>query len=125
MTRPPNSVINVGLPSKAFGNGVAMTVIRGFIIVVVSAIGFGAAGGGIGYLLGVLVPEYYRGVFKAGNNPVRIMAEFNPRDVGLGLGLAQGLLAGLLVGSIIVLAVALYATRTREGAKDELTRQVT
>ena len=90
-----------------------MTVLRGFLIIVVSGIGFAPAGGLIGYALGRVAPAYYRGVFRRGEAP-----DFDPVQVGLGLGMTQGLIAGLLVGSVVVLAVALSGPRRRE--KDPL-----
>jgi hypothetical protein len=83
-----------------------MTVARGFLIIVLSSIGFAAGGGLLGYGLGVLVPGYYRGVYRDGRGP-----EFDPVAVGLGLGVAQGAICGVLVGATVVLAVAWYNSR--------------
>jgi hypothetical protein len=89
-----------------------MTVLRGFIIVILSAAGFGAVGGGIGFLLAVITPDYYGTVFRVQNRNA-----FNERDVGIGLGVSQGLIAGLVVGLAIVLAVTWYNGRKiRSGA---------
>jgi hypothetical protein len=79
-----------------------MSVVRGFVIILVSGVFGGLVGGGLGFSLGVGTPAYYRGVFRGGNDP-----GFSPAEVGLGLGLTQGLICGLLMGSVIVLAVAL------------------
>jgi hypothetical protein len=79
-----------------------MSVVRGFVIILVSGVFGGLVGGGLGFSLGVGTPAYYRGVFRGGNDP-----GFSPAEVGLGLGLTQGLICGLLIGSVIVLAVAL------------------
>jgi hypothetical protein len=79
-----------------------MSVVRGFVIILVSGVCCGVVGGLLGSTLGVGAPAYYRGVFLRGNDP-----GFSPVEVGLGLGLTQGLICGLLIGSVIVLAVAL------------------
>lgn len=78
-----------------------MTVARGFRIILGSGTALGAAGAGLGYLLGRHAPAYYRSVFAGGDSP-----GFDPVQVGFGLGLTQGLIAGHIVGSVVVLAVA-------------------
>lgn len=83
-----------------------MTVLKGFLIIILSGIAFAIGGGAIGYTLGVVMPGYYRAIFSSGRE-----AWFDPVAVGLGLGLTQGLIAGLAVGSVIVLAVAWYNSR--------------
>jgi len=83
-----------------------MTVLRGFLIVGVSTFVCGLIGMGVGYLLGVHAPGYYRTVFRSGFTP-----QFDPVEMGIGLGLTQGLVAGLVVGCMIVLAVAWYNSR--------------
>ena len=83
-----------------------MTILRGFAIIIGSAIFFAVAGGAIGYLLAITIPQYYRDVFRAGQNP-----DFDPVAVGLGLGITQGAIAGLLVGAIVVIAVTWYNVR--------------
>lgn len=83
-----------------------MTVIRGFSIVILSALGFAAAGGAIGCLIGRFVPDYYRLVFRmapAGGPDLAV--------IGLVLGTTQGLLVGVLVGLVIVVTVALFQSR--------------
>jgi hypothetical protein len=83
-----------------------MTIIKGFAIIIGSAIFFAIAGGVIGYLLAVVIPQYYRDVFRAGQNP-----NFDPVAVGLGLGITEGAIAGLFVGAIVVVAVTWYNGR--------------
>jgi hypothetical protein len=85
-----------------------MTVAKGFLIVILSSIGFALGGALIGYTLGVLTPGYYRAVFSSGRQPW-----FDPVAVGLGLGLTQGLVCGVVVGAVVVLAVAWYNSRQR------------
>lgn len=84
-----------------------MSVTRGVAIIVVCGACFGAAGGLLGFTLGVVAPAYYRGVFRAGDDP-----GFEPVQVGLGLGVTQGLICGVFIGSVVVLAAAL-STRPR------------
>jgi hypothetical protein len=79
-----------------------MSVARAFTTIVVCGLGFGLAGGLLGLTLGVGAPSYYRGVFRAADDP-----HFNPVHVGLGLGISQGVICGAIVGSVIVLAMAL------------------
>jgi hypothetical protein len=83
-----------------------MTIVRGFAVVIASAVVGALAGVGVGYSLGAVAPAYYRGVFPNGNSP-----EFDPVQVGIGLGLTQGAVAGLVVGCVVVLAVAWYNSR--------------
>lgn len=105
-----------GSPS---GGPAPITLERGFAIVLASGFGFATVGAGLGYLLGRLIPEYYRGVFAASDDP-----GFDPVRVGLGLGLTQGLICGLIVGAVVVQAVVwaqrLSTSRKRpEGRQDE------
>lgn len=86
--------------------GAFMTVFRGFAIIVASGFGFAAGGGVIGYLLALVVPSYYRNVFRDGHSDL-----FDPVQVGIGLGVSQGLIVGLVVGAVVVLAVALAGSR--------------
>lgn len=80
-----------------------MTIVKGFRIIILSGFAFGLGGGLIGYTLGVLLPNYYRGAFRNGREPW-----FDPVAAGVGLGLSQGLMFGLLLGAVVVLAVAWY-----------------
>ncbi len=97
-----------------FRLGGAMSVLRAYLIVCIGGLAGACAGGGVGYLLGVAVPGYYRGVFRAGGEPW-----FDPLQVGIGLGVSQGLLAGLAVGAVVVVAVVWYRARA-----EALTRPV-
>ena len=63
----------------------------------------------MGYILGVMAPDYYRTVFAVPPD-----APFNPVQVGLGLGLTQGATAGLLVGVVIVVTVAWSNSRIEQ-----------
>lgn len=83
-----------------------MTVLRGFVITILSGIAFALLGGGIGYGLGKFAPGYYRFVFRVPPE-VRI----DPAQAGIGLGITQGLVTGLFVGLLIVLAVSWYHSR--------------
>lgn len=78
-----------------------MSIVRAIVIVVVSSVGFGGAGALLGFTLGVGAPAYYRGVFRAANDP-----GFDPVRVGMGLGFSQGLICGVVIGCVVVLAVA-------------------
>lgn len=83
-----------------------MTVRRGFVITILSALGFAIAGGLIGLLLGTVTPSYYRAVFDIPPDSSII-----PVHVGLGLGFTQGLILGIFVGLTIVLIVAWHESR--------------
>jgi hypothetical protein len=86
-----------------------MTVLRGFLIVILSGSAGGAIGALVGYILARVMPGYYRGVFgNAGNAPW-----FNPVEVAVGLGITQGMICGVVVGCVVVLAVAWYESRKR------------
>jgi hypothetical protein len=86
--------------------GHAMTIAKGFLIIILSGFAFALGGGLIGYALAVILPGYYRAVFSSGREPW-----FDPVGVGIGLGLSQGLICGLVLGAIVVLAVAWYNSR--------------
>jgi putative addiction module component (TIGR02574 family) len=88
-----------------------MTVGKGFLIIILSALAFALGGGLIGYTLAVAVPSYYRTVFRSGNEPW-----FDPREVGIGVGTTEGGMCGLAVGAVVVLAVAWY--NSRRGSSD-------
>jgi len=91
-----------------------MTVVRGFVISIVSGLVFGCLGAVAGYLLGSLAPDYYRTVFRI---PPEV--SLDPSQVGLGLGLIQGLGAGLILGLVIVVSVAWYDSRSSATLPDE------
>ena len=59
----------------------------------------------VGGLLGVLLPDYYRTVFRfsAPNSEVW--------KIGAGLGLTQGLVAGIAIGCVVLLSTAWYKSR--------------
>jgi hypothetical protein len=88
--------------------GDTMTVLKGFVIVLLSGIAFALGGAGIGYGLGTIMPDFYRATSPLGREPW-----FNPVHFGLGQGLTQGLVCGLAVGSVIVLAVSWHSARRR------------
>ena len=84
-----------------------MSVVRGFTITIASGLAFGVLGAGMGYLLGLVAPDYYRTVFRI---PPEV--SIDPAQAGLGLGVTQGIAAGLLIGLVIVVSVAWYNSRT-------------
>jgi len=72
--------------------------IQSAIFTLVGCTGLGAViGGGIGYGLGKLSPEYYQSVFERGNEQ-----SFDPVAVGLGQGVTQGAVGGIVVGLVLV-----------------------
>ena len=60
----------------------------------------------LGLLIGVIVPEYYRTVFRYLDGP-----GFNPIAFGGVLGAVQGLFGGAGIGFVILLIYAWYLTR--------------
>ena len=87
-----------------------MTIRKGFTVIILSGLAFGAAGTAIGWSLGQFAPAFYRGVFPSGDQPW-----FDPVQVGFGVGLTQGLLVGLAVGGVVVLASAWVESRRGDG----------
>jgi hypothetical protein len=94
---------SVTLLIRGFHLGGAMSILRAYLIVFLSGIAGACFGGMVGYVMAVVLPGYYRGVFRAGGE-----VWFDPVQVGLGLGVTQGLLIGLALGAVVVLAVAWY-----------------
>jgi hypothetical protein len=87
-----------------------LSISRGLATIVACCVGLGAAGGTLGLTLGAGAPAYYRGVFRAADDP-----GFNPVHVGLGLGITQGLVCGVVVGCVLVLTTTLSQCPRREG----------
>jgi hypothetical protein len=81
--------------------------LRALLFVAAFALGFGAAGMLIGYGMGVLAPDYYRGLFHSYGR----QADFSPSDVGIGLGCTEGLMLGAAVGTLVVVALAWRRSR--------------
>lgn len=76
-------------------------MVKGFLIVLATAVVCGFAGGVLGNQIGQHAPSYYQTVFD-------VTPETNLVSLGTVLGFVQGLGAGLVVGLGIVLAVTWY-----------------
>jgi hypothetical protein len=87
-----------------------MSIRKSFILVVSTILLFTSLGGLIGFCLGRFLPNYYRTVFRDGNDP-----GFDPISVGLSLGLTQGIVAGTIVGVAVLLVRAWQDRRTCKG----------
>jgi len=83
-----------------------MNIFKALATVIASTAIFGGLGLALGYQLGVLVPGYYRNVFRDGHTP-----QFDPIDMGIGLGITQGATAGMVIGVLLVLILAWHDTR--------------
>lgn len=90
-----------------------MTLAKAFITVSCSTVACAVVGAALGWCIGTLAPDAYRGWFAPDAPRDLSTAEF-----GLGLGLGQGLVAGMLVGVAIVAIVAWHdvASRRRDDA---------
>jgi hypothetical protein len=86
-----------------------MTITRGFVIIVLSALAFGSTGCGIGFTLGTYAPDFYRIVFRAPPG-----GAIDPVQVGVGVGLVNGLMIGLAIGVVIVVVTTWWNVRTLE-----------
>jgi hypothetical protein len=84
-----------------------MSISRAVTTVVACSLIFSLLGGAAGYLLGKLMPGYYRGIFHGGASPY-----FDPVQVGLGPGVTQGLAGGAVIGLLIVALVAWHDARS-------------
>jgi hypothetical protein len=99
-----------------------MNIMKALATVVGTALGFGAAGTGIGVFLGKVAPGFFRQML-----PLRDPANFNPRELGIGLGLTNGLGWGLVVGVLLVAIISWKETRlvrkeTQDRVKDLINR---
>ncbi len=83
-----------------------MNVFKALATVIGTAIGFGAAGMGIGVFLGKAAPGFYRQTIA-----VRDQASFNAVELGLGFGLTNGLIWGMVIGILIVAILAWKESR--------------
>jgi hypothetical protein len=86
--------------------GGVVSLLRAYLILCLSGVTGACSGGGIGYLLGIATPGFYRGMFIAGGE-----TEFNPVQVAIGLGVELGLPAGLVIGSLVVVTTAWFRNR--------------
>ena len=93
-----------------------MTLKKALAIVLSGSTVFALLGGGLGAVLGVMAPGYYRTVFgRRGNVP-----DFDPFQVGIGLGLTQGLGAGIVLSLAVVTLLAWRDFRTATANTGEL-----
>ena len=120
--RPSGKSVNSTDPANPYGTPPATesattaepkTLWFGAGIVFASSIVCGLIGMGIGVLLGVVAPGYYRSVFSGGSTP-----EFDPVQVGLGLGLTQGVLFGGVIGLVLVAVYYWYKIRLAQIAQN-------
>jgi hypothetical protein len=105
-----------------------MTLRQSLILILVVTLVCGAVGLGLGYSLGTLAPDFYRGTFAPPGRALRGEVpgdEFNPAVVRMALRIVQGLGVGLIV-SLILVALFLWGgrrSRLQEAVAD-LNRQV-
>ncbi|MBL8849067.1 MAG: hypothetical protein JNG89_05260 [Planctomycetaceae bacterium] len=78
-----------------------MTLRQSIITVLALAAALGVIGATIGASIGLLLPDFYRTVFR-----VPAGADINMVALGTGLGLTQGLTFGIVVGVVIVIVAA-------------------
>jgi hypothetical protein len=84
-----------------------MTIRELLTLVFSSTLFFTGLGGGVGFLLGIFLPDYYRTIFRGGNEE-----GFDPLAVGIGQGLTQGLTAGAIVGVLLAVVLTWYRAKT-------------
>ncbi|GEM_PF-1078403 len=70
-----------------------LTLSKAAAFVVAGGVVGGFLGGVVGAGLGVYVPDYYRGLFGQGVNPLQL---------GIGLGAVQGIGGGVLVAVVLI-----------------------
>lgn len=90
---------------------------KALALALVITFGFGVAGMALGYAVGTLAPEYYRGVF-----PRLDWDRLDPTWVSMALGLFQGLAVGFVVAVVVLGFLVLSSSRARrhEGVVAEL-----
>jgi hypothetical protein len=91
-----------------------MTARNAFAVVIAASLAFAAIGGLIGFLLGTLLPAYYRSVFIHGRDP-----DFDPVAVGTGLGITQGFVGGAILGVLLVAVLSWFQSRTNSVGQDD------
>ena len=97
-----------------------MNILKALATVVGSAIGFGAAGTGIGYFLGTKTPNFYRQTF-----PIRDPENFDALEIGIATGLINGLIWGLVIGILTVGIVSWKESRLAHKHKLETSQKST
>jgi hypothetical protein len=85
---------------------------RGFLLIVIAGLGSAALGTGLGWLVGILSPEFI-GLVAQPN------AVADPARLGAALGLVSGLLLGVaaMAFGLLVDAIRAWATRGKSGSE--------
>ncbi len=84
-----------------------MTIRKALLTVLAATVAFTSLGAVAGFLLGTLVPNYYRDTFPGGRD-----AFFDTVQVGFGQGATQGLAVGVVVGLLIVVVITWQTVHT-------------
>ena len=90
-----------------------MTIGKALATVIGTAIFFGLAGMGIGFMIGNVAPEFFRHLFAQGRE------DFNPEEFGIGIGLVNGLTWGLVVSLVLVAILSWRETRLARAARGD------
>lgn len=109
MTETPEKTSNPYEAPQKFVRDAMKTeklLMKGFVAVGFSALIFGFLGGVTGLCIGVVLPDYYRSMFRGVD--FRTIDEWR---LGMGLGITQGLVAGVVIGCVTLLATAWYKSR--------------
>ncbi len=89
-----------------------MTLSKALAALVLFVVLGAALGSGIGFLVGMLAPDYYEMVFGHFLKELREAGrQVSLPRLGAGLGLVQGAIWGAVIGPLVVLLVTWYQVR--------------
>lgn len=84
-----------------------MNIRKAFLLLTSTTIFFTVLGGLVGFLLGKYLPNYYKSIFRNGQD-----AEFDPLAMGVGQGLTQGITAGAVIAIIFLIVMVWHDVKS-------------
>ena len=93
-----------------------MSIRKAFLLLVSTTLFFTILGGVVGLILGKYLPNYYKYIFRDGDD-----TEFDPLAVGVGQGLTQGITAGAIIAVILLVVMVWHDVRTGDRGNNKRT----